>query len=122
VVVVEWEWDRDRIAGITISLGIFGVPLLLLGWCSFENDRLEKGLQDVRPGMRLDQVVEIMGSPSWSGRCFDPKYNVYSPLNAGCTKELGYYGALRGLPDGHYYVVWFNADDKVIESTKISSP
>jgi hypothetical protein len=111
-----------RIGTTAVPWAVISFPLLLLGWCSYENNRLDVGLEYIHPGMGLPDVITIMGTPSWNGTCFDPRYNIYGQPMAGCATELGYYGALRGLPDGHYYLVWLNSDEKVIDTAKISSP
>jgi len=35
---------------------------------------------------------------------------------------MGYLDIFHGFPDGHYYVVWYDASDHVIETAPISSP
>jgi hypothetical protein len=73
--------------------------------------------------MSVDEVVQLMGPASWDTACFASKYNPYqgSP-KPGCAREMGYFDIFRGFPDGHYYVVWYDDSDKVIQTAPISSP
>lgn len=74
----------------------------------------------------VHSVIGRLGSPSWDGVCFDPKHNIYGDatpgLKARCAREFGYRAAFGGLPDGSYYLVWFDADGTVVRTAEIRSP
>jgi hypothetical protein len=113
-------------AGAIAILAVLSAPALSVGYCNGYNYWLESEINKMRAGQTKDDVVKRLGSPSWEDTCFNPKHNIYGyglpGLKARCAQEFGYRTAFGGLPDGSYYLVWFNADGKVIRTGEIHSP
>jgi len=107
--------------GHVISMAMLA-PVALIGWCTVQNLGFDSAFPKVRPGMFADEVIQRMGTPSWDTACFASKYNPYGSPKPGCAQEIGYFDIVHGFPDGHYYVVWFDAAGTVIGTAPISSP
>lgn len=106
----------------TILLIVLLAPVSLIGWCTVHNQRLDTVFPQLKPSMSAEEVIGLMGVPSWDTACFASKYNRYGQPKPGCAREMGYFGGLYGFPDGHYYLVWFGASGKVIDTAPIHSP
>jgi hypothetical protein len=80
--------------------------------------RLDKNAERVRAGMTGGQAMEILGSPSWRGRC-----GAKFPYEWGkdCVGELGYSSAFAPLLPG-YLVVQLDRRGRVISVDTITSP
>lgn len=103
---------------IILSIVVVG---LLTATCvaGREHDiRLDKNAQRVRAGMTSGQAMEILGSPSWRGRC-----GAKFPYGWGnvCVSELGYSSSFAPLLPG-YLVVQLDRRGRVISVDTITSP
>jgi hypothetical protein len=111
---------------IVVLLGTVCIPVLAVSYCSIYDNNLADGIRQIIPGKPRSEIVKRLGSPSWDDVCFVQKNNIYGDalpgLKVKCTRELGYRGAFGGLPDGTYYLVWFDDSDKVIRTGEIHSP
>jgi hypothetical protein len=102
----------------TASLGIAILMALSVSWCSVRDDRLEANFSKILPGMSVDQVRGIMGSPSWDGQC---GAKIPTGLPSQCTREFGYAVTLAPV-NPSYYLIWFGNDERVLETAPITSP
>jgi hypothetical protein len=100
----------------------FAVTLVLLALgvvsCTIRDNLLQSHFSKISSGMSPDQVVDIMGTPSWDGRC---GAKLPTGLPAHCTREFGYAVTLAPLDDS-YYLVWFGNDGRVTDTAPIISP
>jgi hypothetical protein len=91
---------------------LIALPVLSISWCTIHDDRLEAHFKEVSPGMSTDQVIGIMGKPSWVDRC---GAKMPAGLPKQCTKEIGYAVMLAPL-DPSYYLIWFGPNGRVSET------
>jgi hypothetical protein len=94
------------------------VPLLFVVYCVCHDHFLEAHFGKVSPGMVPDQVVAIMGRPSWDGRC---GAKMPTGLPTPCKREIGYSETLAPLMP-RYYLIWFGDDGRVVDTAPITSP
>src|SRR5262249_39773121 len=116
------DLGRSAAVGATILVSVILTSVLLVGSCVYRNQHPDSGLAAIKRGMTWREVRELLGSPSWDSTCFNPKYNIYGRPKADCVRELGYYGGFFGFPAGNYCLIWLDEDDKVIDTTSITSP
>lgn len=83
------------------------------------DERIFANAARVRPGMKSEEVVRILGDPSWRDKC-EAKFP-YGPPSPRCAAELGYRSALAPLVP-EYVVVQLNRQDQVISADIIQSP
>jgi hypothetical protein len=102
---------------VTLAL-ILSLPPVLIGWWTIRDDLLWSRFNQIAPGMSPDQVVGIMGTPSWDDRC---GAKMPTGLPAQCTREFGYSVTLP-LLNPRYYLIWFGKDGRVVEADPITSP
>jgi hypothetical protein len=77
--------------------------------------RLDNDAQLVRAGMTVGKAIEILGKPSWRGRC-GAKMG-----SADCVSELGYSSSFAPfLP--RYIIVRLDGRGRVIGVDTITSP
>jgi len=102
-----------------VSLGVVILLVALsASWCFVRDDRLEADFSKILPGMSADQVLDIMGRPSWDGQC---GARMPTGLPTQCTRELGYAVTLAPL-NPSYYLIWFGNNERVVETAPITSP
>jgi hypothetical protein len=94
------------------------VPVLAVSWCAARDHLLEAHFGQVTSGMSRDDVVRLMGKPSWEDRC---GAKMPTGLPVPCTKELGYSETLAPLLP-RYYLIWFGNTGKVVHTAPITSP
>ena len=109
--------EKSRIALIALL-----APVALIGWCTVRDHQLDSAFPKIKSEMSTEQVIGLMGTPSWDTACFAGKYNSYGAPKPGCAREMGFFGSLGGFPDGYYYLVWFDASGKVMDTAPIHSP
>ena len=63
------------------------VPALAVSWCTAQDYLLEAHFGKVALGMSRDEVVRLMGKPSWEDHC---GAKIPTGLPVPCAKELGY--------------------------------
>ena len=100
--------------GLIVGLAI---PALFAGYCTHRDNALESNFAKVSVGMSPDQVMGIMGKPSWDGRC---GAKMPTGLPGDCVREFGYAVTIPLVP--RYYLVWFGREGRVTESAPITSP
>jgi hypothetical protein len=93
-------------------------PVLLISWCTGSDQLQEAHFAKVVPGMSPMQVVDLMGKPTWDGRC---GARMPTGLPKQCTREMGYRTPLAPVIPS-YYLVWFGSDGLVTSSAPINSP
>jgi hypothetical protein len=101
--------------GIALSIVAFS---LLTATCvaGRKHDiRLQSNAQRVRAGMTAGEAVEILGKPSWSGRC-GAKMG-----STDCASELGYSSTFAPLLPS-YVIVRLDRRSRVISIDTITSP
>jgi len=105
-----------RLAAIT-SFGIVLVVGSQIGTAYYRFAKIEREFKSVHAGQARSSVVELFGMPNYRmGRC-----GTLSSPPPGCTMEYVYSDPLAPwVPD--YYVVYFAADDRVLETAYLSSP
>jgi hypothetical protein len=94
---------------------------LLIATCvaGHEHDsRLRSDAERVRAGMTAEHALEILGKPSWRGKC--GAYFPYGWAN-GCAAELGYKSTFAPLLPS-YTVVQLDSGGRVISVDTITSP
>lgn len=102
-----------------VSLGLVIVlPLLLVSWCTVRDKRLEARFRTISTAMSPSQVINIMGTPAWEGRC---GAKMPTGLPSQCKTEMGYEVTLAPL-EPSYYLIWFGNDGRVVETAPITSP
>jgi hypothetical protein len=121
--------DKTKLSQIMGNILVWGVataPFTSLAYCSLYNSNLQSNMEKIKAGQTKKEVIDRLGSPSWDDACFYNEHNRYGAddpeLKGKCTRELGYRPAFGGLPEGSYYLVWFDADDRVITTGEIHSP
>lgn len=60
--VVKHRRSAGLITGVLL-------PIVSVSWCTVRDAGLETHFPQVLPGMRKDQVIALLGSPSWDDRC-----------------------------------------------------
>ena len=107
---------KPRKIAILVLLPVF--LALSVGWCTMRDNLLEYHFGQILPGMSAQQVVAIMGTPSWDDRCGS---KMLTGLPAQCTREFGYAVTLHPITP-RYYLIWFGNDDRVVDTAPITSP
>src|ERR1700721_3671608 len=55
--------------GSILLLGAVGAIAVTLGWCFYRNSRITAGYERVRVGASDEQVLRLLGAPSWAEAC-----------------------------------------------------
>ena len=101
-------------------IGILGAIAIFVGYCSHRDNSLAAEFPNIAVGMTRDQVVAIMGRPSWEGKCSDDDAAAaYKPDN--CLNDLRYSATMAPI-DPFYYVVWLGRNGKVMKKAWLGSP
>jgi hypothetical protein len=90
---------------LTKIVVVIGLPLAVLAWLVFYDNRVRSGFPRIEPGMSAAAVDHAVGGQGWLYRPCG-KWGGNPP--AGCVKEH-VYPTLSGV-----WLVWLDADDKVI--------
>ena len=95
--------------------------LILLGWALWRDNSLAKGFDKIGVGTTQKGVVQAMGEPRNVERCGEffgpfPKEEL-----EGCTIEYFYASPFAPLKP-QYYVVRFDANNRVRSTASYSSP
>ena len=84
----------------------------------YRDRHLDENYSRVRSGMSIQAIKQILGEPSYTGRCGGYGFEV---LAAGCASELVYPSAFAPLLPS-YFVVQIGGDQKVIDAYFYHSP
>lgn len=95
--------------------------LMFLGWALWRDNSLAKGFDKIGVGTTQQGVVQVMGEPRKVERCGEffgpfPKEEL-----EGCTIEYFYASPFAPL-EPQYYVVRFDANNRVRSTASYSSP
>lgn len=107
------RWSRAANIGMAIL-----VPALAVSFCTVRDKLLQAHFERVSSGMSVEQVIRIMGLPSWDDRC---GAKMRTGLPHPCKREIGYSETLAPLMP-RYYLIWFGDDGRVIDTAPITSP
>jgi hypothetical protein len=90
-----------KLRPIVTRSAILLVPALAVSWCTARDHLLEADFGKVTSGMSRDDVVRLMGKPSWEDRC---GAKMPTGLPSPCSKELGYSETLAPLLPRYYLI------------------
>jgi hypothetical protein len=93
--------------------------LLFVGYCRHHDDALASHFSEVSVGMTPNQVISIMGSPTWDGPCGSKLPKVTGPPN--CNREIEYAVTMAPV-ESTYYLVWIGPNGRVAEAGWTTSP
>lgn len=103
-------------------LVVFAVSILLSVGFLFRGIYRDRHLDDnydrVRSGMSVQAVKQILGEPSYDGRCGGYGFEV---LVSGCASEFVYPSAFAPLLPS-YFVVQMGDDQRVVDAYFYDSP
>jgi hypothetical protein len=85
--------------------------------CTARDQLLKARFRTPAMGMSRDQMVRLMGEPSWEDRC---GAKIPTGIPAPCAKELGNSETLAPLLPS-YYLIWFGNDGQVVHTAPITS-
>jgi hypothetical protein len=107
---------------IVLPVVILGLPVIGVTSCILRDHRLDADFKAVTTKMSLQEVAQIMGSPSWNSDCSPGQLpEVRRPAN--CAREHGYSASLAWTGfEPMWWIIWFGTDGTVIHSAKIVSP
>ncbi len=107
----------------TLKRGIFGLVILLLAigaayaWNSLSTPRRwERGFAQIAEGDSEQKILDIMGKPSESKDCYQPRYSGNDQLFRECAEEHWYYAFVER------WVVVIGKNGKVIAKWHTVSP
>jgi hypothetical protein len=103
---------------VIYALVAVALPALAISWCAARDNRLEANFGRLMPGMSAEDVIRVMGRPSWDGPC---GAKMPAGMPNGCAREIGYAVSLAPIVPS-YYLIWFAKDGRVVETAPISSP
>ena len=89
-----------------------------LGYCTMRYFNLRSNFKDISVGMTAEQVVSIMGRPSWDGKCGK---ELATGVRPGCARELGYAAPFAPLIP-RFWLISIGENNLVIDTAKITSP
>ncbi len=108
-----------RSPGCLTVLIILLMPVAGIAWCSVRDDLLAANFKKISSGMSPEPVIGTMGTPSWDGKCGTRPLATYLPKD--CVRELGYADTLAPLTP-EYWLIWFGADGRVVDTAHLVSP
>jgi hypothetical protein len=97
-------------------LACAGVIAMTLGWCFYRNSRITAGYQGVNVGASNEQVLRLLGAPSWVEACGKS----FGTLKRNCTEYIYRDSFAPLLPV--YYSVSFDTSGHVVDKYVYSSP
>jgi hypothetical protein len=99
-----------------LLLACGGVTAVILGWCFHRNSRITAGYQGVNVGASNEQVLRLLGAPSWVEACGKS----FGTLKPNCTEYI-YRDSFAPLFPV-YHSVSFNTIGRVVDKYVYSSP
>jgi hypothetical protein len=103
------------------ALTAVAILILMTATCVAANqhdERIWTGADRVRPGMSAAEAKQILGQPSWVGRC--GSYFGYG-WEDNCAADLGYRAAFAPLVPS-YIVVELDRRQRVLSVAHVDSP
>jgi len=104
-----------------IGGGVVLVVSAWFAWAIVRDNRLRNGFDKIETGTTEQEVLQELGRPKRVEKCGE----FFGPLPKeqadGCTREYFYASPFAPLKP-HYYVVRFDANNRVRSTTPYSSP
>lgn len=94
---------------------------LLLGWALWRDNSLAKGFDKIEVGTTQKKVVQLLGEPRKVLNCGEFFGPIPKDQLDGCTREYFYSSPFAPLIP-QYYIVRFDANNRVQSTTPYSSP
>ena len=107
--------DMKKKASVLL-LGAVGAIAVTLGWCFYRNSRITAGYERVSVGASNEQVLRLLGAPSWVEAC-GKSFGTPKP---NCTEYIYRDSFAPLLPV--YYSVSFDTSGRVADKYVYSSP
>src|ERR1700730_17392381 len=105
---------KKKAAVLLLACG--GVIAVSLGWCFDRNSRITAGYESVNVGASSEQVLRLLGAPSWVETCGKS----FGQPKPNCTEYIYRDSFAPLLPV--YYSVSFDPSGRVVDKYVYSSP
>ena len=99
-----------------LSVGVVGLIAVMLVWGFYRNYRLGAGYASVRTGASSEQVLRLLGAPSWT----EPCGKSFGTPKPNCTEYIYRNSFAPLIPE--YYSVSFDMSGHVVDKYVYSSP
>jgi hypothetical protein len=99
-----------------LALAVVGAIAVMLGWGFYRNSRISSRYDAVSVGASDQQVVRLLGTPSW----VEPCGKSFGTPKPNCTEYI-YRNSFAPLLPG-YYSVSFDTSGHVVDKYVYSSP
>jgi hypothetical protein len=105
-----------RNKAVFLCVAVVGLAAAMLGWGFFRNSRITARYEGVRVGASKEQVVHLLGTPSWA----EPCGKSFGTPKPNCTEYIYRNSFAPLVPE--YYSVSFDTSGHVVEKYVYSSP
>ena len=99
-----------------LALAVVGAIAVMLGWGFYRNSRISSRYDAVSVGASDQQVVRLLGTPSW----VEPCGKSFGTPKPNCTEYIYRNSFAPLLPE--YYSVSFDTSGHVVDKYVYSSP
>jgi hypothetical protein len=99
-----------------LALAVVGAIAVMLGWGSWRNSRISSRYEAVSVGASDQQVVRLLGTPSW----VEPCGKSFGAPKPNCTEYIYRNSFAPLLPE--YYSISFDTSGHVVDKDVYSSP